>query len=102
VIRQNDAARPTGKAAQTIQVQPEPSAREILVRPLSKVDTGQTVRFVRVDVGRGLNSRLAAMGFVPNTAITVVSNNHPGPFVIIVKDAKMMLGRGVAHKIMVR
>jgi ferrous iron transport protein A len=66
------------------------------------VDTGQTVRFIRVDAGRGLNSRLAAMGFVPNAAITVVSNGHPGPFVIIVKDAKMMLGRGIAHRIMVQ
>ena len=98
---QNSAALPAGKAAQTIQ-QERPPAGETLARPLSKVQTGKTVRFVRVDAGRGLNSRLAAMGFVPNTAITVVSNNHPGPFVIIVKDAKMMLGRGVAHKIIVK
>jgi len=102
VTGQNNVALPAGKAAQTIQGQERSPAGGIQVKPLSKVDTGETVRFVRVDAGRGLNSRLAAMGFVPNTAITVVSNNHPGPFVIIVKDAKMMLGRGVAHKIMVK
>jgi Fe2+ transport system protein FeoA len=71
-------------------------------RPLSAVETGEMVRLVRVDAGRGLNSRLASMGFVPNVEITVVSNGHPGPFVIVVKDVKMVLGRGVAHKIMVR
>lgn len=72
------------------------------VRPLSVVRTGETVRLVRIDAGRGLNSRLAAMGLVPNTRIRVVSNGHPGPFVIIVKDTKVMLGRGVAHKIVIK
>ena len=65
------------------------------------VGVGETVRLVKVDAGRGLNSRLAAMGLVANTELTVVSNSHPGPFVVIVKDSKVMLGRGMAHKIMV-
>jgi ferrous iron transport protein A len=80
----------------------ESTAAEIRIRPLSTVRTGETVRLVRVDAGRGLNSRLAAMGFVPDVKITVVCNGHPGPFVVIVKDVKMMLGRGAAHKIMVK
>jgi ferrous iron transport protein A len=71
-------------------------------RPLSTVKSGGKVRLVRVEAGRGLNSRLASMGFVPNVEIQVVSNGHPGPFVLIVKDVKMVLGRGVAQKIMVR
>jgi len=71
-------------------------------RPLSGIKTGDRARLVRVDAGRGLNSRLASMGFVPNAEITVISNGHPGPFVIIIKDVKMVLGRGVAQKIMVK
>ena len=71
-------------------------------RPLSSVQAGETVRLVRVDAGRGLNSRLASMGLVADTQIKVVSNSHPGPFVIVVKDARVMLGRGMAHKIMVK
>lgn len=71
-------------------------------RPLSSVQAGETVRLVRIDAGRGLNSRLASMGLVAGTQIKVVSNSHPGPFVIVVKDAKVMLGRGMAHKIMVK
>ena len=70
-------------------------------RPLSKVQAGETVKLVNIEAGRDLNSRLASMGLVPNVEITVVSNNHPGPFVISVKNSKMMLGRGMAHKIMV-
>ncbi len=72
------------------------------VRPLSTVTTGDTVRLVRMQAGRGLNSRLAAMGFVSDVPIRVVSNSHPGPFVIIIKDVKMVLGRGVAQKILIR
>jgi Fe2+ transport system protein FeoA len=34
--------------------------------------------------------------------ITVISNGHPGPFVVSVKGSRMMLGRGMADKIMVR
>ena len=71
------------------------------IRPLSMVGAGETVKIARIEAGRGLNSRLASMGLVPNVEITVVRNSHPGPFVISVKDSKMMLGRGMAHKIMV-
>ncbi len=71
------------------------------LKPLSMVRSGEKVKLVRVNAGQGLNSRLASMGLVPNVEITVVKSGHPGPFVISVKDTKMMLGRGVVHKIMV-
>ncbi len=71
------------------------------LRSLSTVRAGETVKLARINAGQGLKSRLTAMGLVPDVEITVVSNNHPGPLVISVKDSKMMLGRGMAHKIMV-
>jgi Fe2+ transport system protein FeoA len=36
-----------------------------------------------------------------NVEITVINNGHPGPFVVSVKGSRMMLGRGMADKIMV-
>ena len=71
------------------------------VIPLSTIQSGKTVRLVGVEAGRGLNSRLAAMGLLPNVEITVINNGHPGPFVISLKGSRMMLGRGMADKIMV-
>lgn len=71
------------------------------VKPLSTIRSGEKVKLAGIEAGRGLNSRLMAMGLVPNVEITVVSNNHPGPFVIMVKNSKVVLGRGMAHKIMV-
>jgi ferrous iron transport protein A len=70
-------------------------------KPLSTVKAGEKVKLIGINAGQGLNSRLTSMGLVPNVEITVVSNGHPGPFVISVKDSKMMLGKGIVHKIMV-
>lgn len=51
------------------------------VRSLSTVQDGETVKqLASVEAGRGLNSRLATMGFVANVEITVVNNNHPRAF----------------------
>ena len=71
------------------------------IKPLSKVKSGNKATLVTISAGRGLNNRLAAMGLVSGVEITVVSNSHPGPFVINVKGSKVMLGRGMANKIMV-
>jgi len=71
------------------------------VIPLSAIKSGQTVKLNGVEAGRGLNSRLAAMGLLPNVEIIVISNGHPGPFVVSVKGSRIMLGRGMADKIMV-
>lgn len=71
------------------------------MKPLSMVRAGERVKLARVEAGRGLKSRLASMGLVTGAEIMVVSNSHPGPFVISVKDSRMMLGRGMANKIMV-
>ena len=76
--------------------------QEQYIRLLSMTQAGDCIRVVGINAGRGLNSRLAAMGLVTGTELRVVSNGHPGPFVLIVKGAKVVLGRGVAQKIKVR
>jgi Fe2+ transport system protein FeoA len=71
------------------------------LRPLSVVKEGETVKLAAINAGQGLKSRLTTMGLLPEVEITVINNSHPGPFVISVKNSRMMLGRGMAHKIMV-
>jgi ferrous iron transport protein A len=75
--------------------------KEKHVRLLSSVKAGEKVRLVSINAGHGLKSRLTAMGLLPDEEVTVVSNGQPGPIVIGVKDSKVMLGRGMADKIMV-
>jgi Fe2+ transport system protein A len=59
------------------------------------------VRLVAVDAGHGLRGRLAAMGIVPGVEIEVLRNSGHGPFLIAVKGSRIMLGRGMAQKIVV-
>jgi Fe2+ transport system protein FeoA len=78
------------------------AAQQCPTRPLSVTKAGDVVRLVRIDAGRSLRSRLAALGLVSESQLTVVSNGHPGTFTLIVKDTKVVLGRGAAQKITVR
>ncbi|HEO70121.1 MAG TPA: ferrous iron transport protein A [Candidatus Hydrogenedentes bacterium] len=69
--------------------------------PLAMVEVGRRVRIVAIDAGRGLQARLATLGLVPGTEIAVMQNSGWGPFVVAVKESRLMLGRGMAQKIMV-
>jgi Fe2+ transport system protein FeoA len=41
------------------------------------------------------------MGLVPGTEIDVIMNSSRGPFIVAVKGCRIILGHGMAHKIMV-
>ncbi|MCI4397215.1 MAG: ferrous iron transport protein A [Acidobacteria bacterium] len=69
--------------------------------PLTMVEQGKKVRLVSVDGGHDMQSRLAAMGLVPGAEIEVLGNSSRGPFLIAVKGSRLMIGRGMAHKILV-
>ena len=80
----------------------EKRTNEGVSRPLTQVGSGQVVRVIGIEACTcGLANRLAAMGLMVNGEIKVVRNGHPGPFVVMVRDAKLVLGRGMADKILV-
>jgi len=70
--------------------------------PLDQVPSGGKVRIVRVEAGHGLKNRLAAMGFLADEPIEVIRNDHRGQVIIAVKNSKIVLGRGMSHKIFVQ
>jgi ferrous iron transport protein A len=69
--------------------------------PLTSVPVGQSVCVSRVDGGHGLRSRLCAMGLTPGTPVEVVADGG-GPMVLSVLGSRVMIGRGMAARIMVR
>ena len=69
--------------------------------PLSLIDSGHKVRLGAVCAGRGLTARLAALGLVPGTEVEVISKSAKGPFVVSVKETRLVLGRGMVNKILV-
>lgn len=69
--------------------------------PLAMVHAGRRVRLVTVNGGRGLQSRLAAMGLAPGVEMEVISGRLQGPFIVEAKGSRLMLGRGMVQKILV-
>jgi ferrous iron transport protein A len=74
----------------------------IELMPLSDIATGRKVRLAAIEVGLAVGRRLMAMGMLPNVELEVIRNGHPGPFVVRVRGTRIALGRGVAHRIMVK
>lgn len=69
--------------------------------PLSMARPGEVVTVVNVRAGWGLQRRLADMGLLPGVQIRVVNSQMPGPIVIDLRGSRLVLGHGVAQKIMV-
>ena len=69
--------------------------------PLSSVEQGRRVRFIAVSSGRGIQARLTAMGLAPGVEVEVLRNSHRGPFIIAIDHNRLVLGRGMAHHILV-
>ena len=69
--------------------------------PLMMAGEGQNVRLVGVLGGRGLARRLAEMGLTRGTPMRIVAQGRPGPFIVQVGASKLVLGRGMIHRILV-
>ncbi|HVO69746.1 MAG TPA: ferrous iron transport protein A [Aggregatilineaceae bacterium] len=70
--------------------------------PLSAVAPGETVELVAIHEGRRVRKRLADLGLTAGLTVRVVQNSFMGPLILAIKDdARLAIGRGVAHKIWV-
>jgi len=70
--------------------------------PLSLVSPGTEVRLVAVRGGQGVRKRLADLGLNIGMTVRVVVLNGDGPLLLAVKESRLALGRGLAHKILVQ
>jgi len=68
---------------------------------LAAVNPGRAVRLLAVQAGGNLQGRLVALGLVPGVKIEVTRNSGHGPLLIGVGSTRLMLGRGVAEKVLV-
>ncbi|NMC37439.1 MAG: ferrous iron transport protein A [Bacteroidales bacterium] len=69
---------------------------------LTDLDDGQTGTIISVVGGRNLTKRLADLGLTAGTRIRVIRRTlFSGPVQIEVAGSRLVLGRGLASKIMV-
>jgi len=69
--------------------------------PLSTVERGRKVTIADIAGGFGFAKRLSAMGILPGASVEVVQGSSRGPVVVRVMESKVVLGRGIARRIMV-
>ena len=69
--------------------------------PLASLSDGRCARLVTVEGGAAFRTRLVAMGLRPGAELRVVHNGGRGPFVLAIDDCRMVLGRGMAHRVLV-
>lgn len=70
------------------------------IKPLSMLSPDESGIVYRIVAGKGLTLRLAEMGITPGVLVKVVHNDS-GPLLLLVRDSRIVLGRGVAMKILV-
>lgn len=68
--------------------------------PLTMVYPGREVTLIGITRGRGIRARLAGMGLTPGAKLSVLRTG-PGPLMVAVRDTRLALGHGMAHKIIV-
>ena len=68
---------------------------------LAMAGSGRKVRLVSVTGGRAVCSHLAALGLIPGVEVEVKRNAPGGPFILGLKGGQLVIGRGMAQKILV-
>ncbi len=74
--------------------------RELL--PLSEAPGGECLVIVRIDGGSMARARLMAMGLRMGDEVDVITNSGQGQMVVGVDYKRIVLGRGLAQKLMVQ
>ena len=69
---------------------------------LAKLGPREEGIMVELQGGAHFVSRMATLGFTPGAPLIMVQNFGRGPLIVLVRDARIALGRGEANKIMVR
>ncbi|MHA1476906.1 MAG: FeoA family protein [Promethearchaeota archaeon] len=73
-----------------------------LTKCLTECEKGEEVVVLHVNAGRNAKTRLANLGLVPGVKIKKTKNApFKGPLEIIVKGSSLVIGRGLASKIIV-
>ena len=69
--------------------------------PLDQVRPNQEVVLAHIDGGCGLRHRLTEMGLRAGVRFAVINRGGPGPFILAIGDTRLVLGQGMANRVMV-
>jgi len=70
--------------------------------PLTMVVPDREVTLISIAGGRGLRARLTDMGLNEGMKLKVLHSHRPGPCIVLAGNTRLVLGHGMAQKILVR
>ena len=79
----------------------EDDVDRLKIVPLATVFPGKKVRIVSLLAGRGLQGHLIDMGLNIGSEVEIISSIRRGPVLIVCGETRLMIGFGMAKKIMV-
>ncbi len=80
-------------------LRPEVALADVV--PLSSVPAGSRVRLIKIQGGRWGCHRLTELGLTPGVELEVMQQNRHGPMLVVVRDTRLALGRGMADRVLV-
>jgi Fe2+ transport system protein FeoA len=73
-----------------------------LARPLMTASGGEVFKLDSVRGSAAIQSRLAALGFVPGAELKLMHSHIAGSVVVAMKESRLVLGYGMAQYVWVR
>lgn len=69
---------------------------------LNEIHQGKSARILRIDGGLMVRRKLLQMGIVPGIPVKVLRKAEKGPMLLSVLGNQLILGEGMAQKVVVR
>lgn len=69
--------------------------------PLSQADLDDEVTLVSIEGGKELQLRMAELGLTTGVKFRILSKGRPGPFIVLLRQTRLVLGRGMIESVMV-
>ncbi len=67
--------------------------------PLTESLQNDTVKILQIKGGFGFRQRMSELGIMPGNTVKIIKNDHIGPLIIMVKNSRIALGRGMCRRI---
>lgn len=66
--------------------------------PLTQAPVGKSLQLVNIRGGREITHRLVELGLTPGASIKVLQNSG-GPLLVLVRNSRIAIGRGMAFHV---
>ncbi|MCG8514404.1 MAG: ferrous iron transport protein A [Halanaerobiales bacterium] len=74
----------------------------LISKSLSNLHTGEKGIVTSLKGGKDFRNKMLALGLVPGKEFEILKGNKNGPFVLKIDETRLMLGCGMAEKIMIK